>query len=229
MPDYGNVTFHAARASGIQIQQLGSGQADHIGFFGANGTSSAIEVSDYNGTTFITDSNGAVPAYLGSESGKLMNNKYASASTVQVSGYGAKAVDLINIFQPENLGTYPDFLNRGSGTLLIRYCASGTSAVRTYNAKLYGYEAGATLTTVPPDCTLYGYEISASGHTYNAAHSGVWSTMNGQADAMFFSDHSKAKGWEPHTEHIWVCGLSFKANSVGILDDWNYAFQLQFA
>jgi hypothetical protein len=229
MPDYGNITFHVARASGIEIKQLGSGQADHIGFFGANGTSSAIEVSSFNGTTFVVDLNGTVPAYLGAESGKLMNNKYASASTVEISGLAAKDLDLINVFHVPNLTTYPDFENRPSGTLLIRYCASGTSAVRTYNAKLYGYEAGAALTVVPPDCSLYGYEISASGQTYNAAHSGAWSTMNGQADAMFFADHSKVNGWEPHGEHIFVAGLSFKANSVGVLDEWNFAFQMQFA
>ena len=229
MPNYGTVTFHNARASGIEVYQLGSGSPDHLGFFGSAGTSDAIPNGSYNGSIIIVDSNGTVPAYLGSESGKLTNCKWASASTVEISGWGAVEIDTINIFDTDNLDTYPDFKNRPSGALMIRYCASGTNAVRTYNAKLYAYELGGVTTSAPPDVTINAFEINASGQTRSAAYSGVWTTCHGSDNALLFDDHSAANGWEPHTEHLWVAAISAKPNAVGILDQWSLAFQLQFA
>ena len=227
--NYGTVSFHNARASGTEIYQLSSGQADHVCFYGTGGVTSAIEIGSYNDTTTIGDDNGATLTYLGAESGKLTNCKYASDSTITVSGHPIVNIADLNSFNVANLTTYPDFWNRPSGTLMILYCSSGTSTVRTYNAKLFAYEAGGALTTVPPDVTVKACEINASGNTYSSTYSGVWTSIHGLNSALLFADHSSANGWEPHDEHIWVAAISTKADSVGVLDSWNFCFQMQYA
>ena len=236
---FGDLTFHSARQSGVFISQLGSGTYDHIGFFGSNGTNSAINVGTYQDTTIIVDNageplngegfNGAVGS-----SGQLLNNKFITENIVSISGIqrtlaDSSATSGINIFKPEALNTYPDFPDQGSGTLLIRWFAPAPSAVQTFNAKLWAYDAGGALTDPPPDVAVFGYEINASGQWFNTAVSGAWQQMAGQNTALLFSNHSQSNGWRPESQHIWVCGLTVRANSVGVLDQWNFAFSLQFA
>lgn len=227
--DYGKIIFHNARASGTIISQLGSGTYDHIGFFGANDTASAVEVGSYQDTTWVVNDAGVAAA---GETGKLTNCKYISSTGVRVSGLPKgpynKNINQVNVFKAAALNTYPDFPNQSSGTLLIEYCASGTSLVNTYNCKLYGYDATGLTTDPPPDITLVGFEINASGKWYSG-QSGVWVGMNGSANPLYFVNHSSANGYRAAHKHIWVAAIACKPNSIGVLDDWNLAFQMQYA
>jgi hypothetical protein len=225
----GVVTFHNARQSGITVSQLGSGVNDHLGFFGLAGTTAAIQILSYNDTTFIVDSDGDVPAYLGSESGKMLNAKYISDTEVELSGVGTKLLTDVNVFDANALVNPPEFPNQSSGTLLIRYFASGVREVNTFNAKLWAYDNAGGLNDAPPDVTVKAFEANASGQWYNAAHSGVWRTISGEPNALFFTDHSNANSWLAANEHIWVAFITVRPDSVGILDSWNLAVSLQFA
>lgn len=236
MADFGRISVHNARESGVEISLLGSGTYDHIGFFGSQGTVSAIEVGAYNDTTIIIDEDGQENPALGpfGGSGFMTNAKNpGDSSTVTLSGLpiGPGTVNIVdvNIFDVNNLNTEPEFSQQSSGTILIQYFASGVSEVHTFNAKLYAFDNTSTVTTAPPDVTVQGFEINASGLFKNSAHSGVWKTMHGSNDALEFVDHSNAKGYKPSNRHIWVAAITAKPEAVGILDDFDFAFQLQFA
>lgn len=237
----GEITFHSAFSSGVLFSQLGSGtpqnEFDHLGLFGINGTNSAIEIGAYNDTSFIVDTDGNPldgMSYAGAigSSGQLLNNKLIDQASgiVELSGVGQKLITDINVFDAANLGTEPQFLRQGSGTLLIKYIASGVSAVNTFNAKLFAYDAGGVITDSPPDITVYAYEINASGQfSTDVATSGKWKLMDGQGDPLIFVNHSTANGWQARNMHIWVAGISATPGSVGALNQWNLGFSTQFA
>lgn len=233
MADFGTITFHNARASGTLIAQLGSGTYDHIGAFGSQGPTTGVTVGSYQDTLVIVDSNGdAIPGVFGG-SGYLTNTKNIGPSTVRISGlpegpYEANIVD-VNIFESANLDTEPFFTRIPSGALLVRYEASGTSSVHTFNAKLYAYDNTGAITDAPPDITVVGFEINASGLWKNTAHSGVWKTMHGRDNALEFVNHSSLNGYQARNLHLWVAAISVKPDAVGELDRWNLAFQMSFA
>lgn len=234
--DFGRIEFRNARESGVQISLLGSGTYDHIGMFGANGTASAVEVGSYQDTTIIIDSNGQENAAYGpfGGSGFMTNAKnVGDPNTVQLSGLpdGPGVVNIadVNVFNSANLETYPHFVNQSSGTVMVVYEASGTSLVRTYNAKMYAFDNTGTVNDNAPDITIQGFEINASGVWRNSAHSGVWKTMNNRNTALEFADHSAANGYEPANQHLWVAAITVRPEAVGILDDWDIAMELQFA
>jgi hypothetical protein len=236
MADYGTITFKNARESGVIATQLGSGTYDHIGFFGANGPATAVEVGSYQDTTVIVDQDGNADASLGpfGGSGYFQNCKNIGlADTVRISGAPDGPFDVLiteaNKFDVNNLNTEPFFSNISSGTLLIQYEASGTSSVNTYNAKLYAYDNGGAITDPPPDVTVVGFEINASGIFNDAAHSGVWHQMHGRDDALLFSDHSSANGYRASNLHLWVAAISVRPNSVGVLDEFDFVFSTQFS
>lgn len=236
MPDFGRVEIRNARESGVEISLLGSGTYDHIGFFGSNGISTAIDVGAYQDTTIIVDENGVENPALGpfGGSGFMTNCKNAGDGvSVTLSGVpngpGTVPITSVNVFNAANLLTEPEFLNQSSGTILIQYFASGVSTVHTFNAKLYAFDNTADVNTAPSEVTVQGFEINASGAWRNSAQSGVWVTMEGRNNALEFSDHSTAKGYQPSNRHIWVAAITAKPDAVGVLDDFDFAFELQYA
>jgi len=235
MPNFGVIRFRNARASGVLISQKGSGTYDHLGFFGPNGPTSAIEVGSYQDTTVIVDDAGSPNPSHGpfGGSGYLTNCKNTGTNTVRISGLPMgpynKLINQVNIFEAANLLTEPRFRRIPSGTLLIEYLASGVSQVNTFNAKLYGFDETGAITDPAPDVTIVGFEINASGKFKNLAHSGVWHAMAGRDDALEFVDHSSAQGFRKRNRHLWVAAITLRADSVGVLDDFCFAFQVQFA
>ncbi len=236
MVDLGRISFHNARESGVEISLLGSGTFDHLGFFGPNGDGSAVELGSFQDSTIIVDSAGVpdpgFPDFGGS--GFCTNTKnVGDPATVELSGLpnGPGVVDIVsvNILDPANFATEPEFSQQSSGTLLIQYFASGVSEVNTFNAKLYAFDNTLTVEDVAPDITIQGFEINASGVWRNAAFSGVWSTMNSRSVALEFADHSSSLGYVARNRHIWVAAITARPESVGVLDDFDFAFELQFA
>lgn len=234
--DFGTVTFRNARESGVEVSLLGSGQYDHLGFFGPDGAESAVEVGSFQDNTIIVDSNGLENPAWGpfGGSGFCTNAKsLGDPNTVELSGLpnGPGEVNIVDVnrFEAANLNTEPFFGQIPSGTLLIEYRASGVSEVHTYNAKFYAYDNTGTVNDAPPDVTVQAFEINASGQWRNAAHSGVWRTLQGRGTALEFTDHSKANGWVKRNLHVWVTCITVKPNAVGILDEFDFAFETQFA
>jgi len=236
MVDLGRIEFRNARESGVELAQLGSGTFDHMGFFGINGDASAVDLNSFQDTTILVDSAGTPDPTLGpfGSSGFFTNTKnVGDPTTVELSGGGlgpgVVPIVNVNIFDTANLLTEPEFSQQSSGTLLIQYFASGVSEVSTFNAKLYAFDNTATILTPAPDVSIQGFEINGSGIWKSAAFSGVWSTMSNQADALEFADHSVANGYVARNRHIWVAAITARADSIGILDDFDFAFEIQFA
>jgi len=243
MANVGTIEFFNARTGNVGrdvgIAQLGSGTFDHIGLFGVNGNVSAVEVGSWQDTTLVVDSGGSpLLDHLGGTlpfggSGYMTNNKQTGPSGVIISGLPEGPYDVmvtdVNVFDPTNAGLTPDFTHRNSGTLLVVYTASGVSDVNTFNAKCFAFDATGLITDAPPDVTVAGYEINASGQWFNTSVSGIWQTTAGRDAPIFLTNHSNSNGWLPANVHYFVLGLSVKPNAVGVLDDWNLAFQLQFA
>ena len=229
----GTVTFRSARASGTIISQLGSGTYDHLGFFGPLGHQSAVEIGSYQDTSIIVNSTGVPQSTVFGGASYLTNCKFIDSTHVRVSGlplgpYNALITN-VNKFNVANLALAPNFRNRPSGTLLIQYTSSGVSKVNTFNAKIYAYDNTQTIVDAPTDVTVLGFEINGSGKFKNVAHSGVWHAMAGRDNALEFVDHSSSQGFRSAKTHIWVAAITCKANSVGILDNFNLIFQTQFA
>ena len=142
--------------------------ANHVGFFGAGGPEGipfAVIVDRYQDQTFITNTSGTnlgQAPYGLPASGKLINHKYVSSSTVNVSGLGEVA--LINV-TPE------------SGTILARFVASGSTEVSTQNAILYTVVLNASsgvddVSSVVTGLKVQGYEPGADATwTLTAARS----------------------------------------------------------
>lgn len=231
--DLGRVYFRNARSSGIILNHLGSGSPDHLGFFGPGGHQSAVEIGSYQDTTIFTNSTGTPSPTTFGGTQYCTNCKFIDSTHVRISGtplgpYNALITN-VNKFNVANLSTAPNFRNRPSGTLLIQYTASGTQKVHTFNAKIYAYDNTLTIVDPPTDVTVLGFEINASGRFKNLAHSGVWHAMAGRDNALEFLDHSATNGYRSAHTHIWVAAISVKANSVGVLDGFDFGFQTQFA
>ena len=209
----GVLTFRSAYNSGLAISNLTEGTYDHIGFFGAGGTSDAIIVGQYNGSTFITDASGSPNLAVW---GALMNNKYLDASGVSISG--SARIGIADATLQSETGS-------ASGTLMIEFVASGAITISTYNAKLFAYDNTADIYTAPTDITLYGYEINPSG-----IGSTQWSSLQGYSAGLGFANHSAANDYMYDVgTHRWYAGVSARADSAGIIDDWNMIFTFQFA
>lgn len=221
----GNLYFQSAYSSGTFISQLGSGTYDHIGFFGTN-NNQAIDVNNFQDSTYITKSDGTI--YPIESGGRLLNVKWKSSTTCDVSGWTDINISDINVFDAQNLSLAPDFVNRPSGTIMMRYASSGATDVYTYNAKLYAYDATGDQTDTAPDVRVMGFEINASGLWYTG-QSGIWINMESNASPLNFVDHSAANNYLATSEHIWVAAISVRADAVGVLDDWNLAFTFQYA
>ena len=122
MADFGRISVHNARESGVEISLLGSGTYDHVGFFGPNGTTSAVEVGSYQDTTIIVDDAGLENPLFGpfGGSGFMTNAKNPGlADEVVLSGLpigpGQVKIDTVNVFDVANLGTEPEFANQRYG------------------------------------------------------------------------------------------------------------------
>lgn len=219
MATSGVLTFHACHNSGVvQIDQLGSGTYDHIGFFGVGGISDPIIVQFWNDSTWSVDDAGARnPAIWGA----LVNNKWIDASGCSTSGMPRKDVS-----------DYQDTAHISSGTLLVRFQGTAGLQVSTYNAKLFAYDNTASYYTSPTDVTMFGFEINPSGALLAGAGYDVttWSSMGSISAGIDFIDHSPATNYmADSSEHLWYCAVSARADAVGFLDEWNCVFVFQFA
>lgn len=234
----GIVNFRSAASSGVVVSHLGSGTFDHVAFYGDTGSNSAIRINEFNGTTFIAQSDGTVATAVGG-SGQLTNTARVD-DTTDTSGVLVKAVGetdprpevdiaTLNIFDPSHLADYPDFTNRPSGTLYIEWIAPSSLDVQVFNAKLYAYDATGAVTDDPPDVNVWMFEINPSGQFVNdTSISGVWKLAHTRDSALDFVNHSNTNGWAPRNQHVYVAGISVQPTAIGALDDWNIAFQLQF-
>jgi len=234
----GTVKFRSAASSGVLIHQVGSGTFDHIAFYGVTGETSQVAVGTFQGSSFIAQSDGTVAGTTGT-SGELTNcarvvdTDDTSGVLVKVVGNATPQAEVdivfLSIFDPASVATYPDFVNRASGTLFVEFIAPSSLSVHTFNAKYYAFDNGGAITDPPPDVRIYGFEINPSGQfVSDASISGVWKLMDGQSQALDLANHSNALGWHPREFHYWTIGISALPEAIGALDQFDMAFQVQF-
>jgi len=201
----------------VAIEQLepagNTSGANHVGFFGAGGPEGvpfAVIVDRYQDKTFITNASGTnlgqapwgVPA-----SGELINHKYVTSSTVNVSGLGETS--LINV-TPE------------SGTLLIRFVPSGSTEVRTQNAILYTVALNATsgiddVSSVVTSLKVQGYEPGADSTWTQTAGAGAIDNR------LLLQDRDIAE-----LRHDFFVGLSASPEAAGQRNDFGFFAVIEF-
>lgn len=187
--------------------------ANHVGFFGAGGPQGvpfAIIVANYQDASFITNTSGTnlgqapwgVPA-----SGELNNFKYETSSTANVSGVAGVA--LIDIPQE-------------SGTLLIRFAASGSTEVRTQNTLcrtvvLNSASGVDNVTDIVTNLKIQGFEPGVDSSWTQTAGDGALDNR------LFMQDRNVAE----LVHDFWV-GLSASPETVGERNDFGFFFIIEF-
>lgn len=207
----------AEHSSLFPIEQLdppgNTSGANHVGFFGAGGPQGvpfAIIVDRYNDQTYITNASGTnlgqdpwgVPA-----SGKLNNFKFEDTNLANVSGVAS--VELSGI--PYN-----------SGTILVRFEASGVTEVRTQNTLcrtvvLNSSSGVDNVTDVVTGVKIQGFEPGADNTWTQTA--GVGALDN----RLFMTDRN-----DTELVHDFFVGLSASPEAVGEKNDFGFFFIVEF-
>jgi len=207
-----------APASGTIIEQLdppgNTSGANHVGFFGAGGPQGvpfAIIVDKYQDSTYITNTSGfnmGVAPFGVKASGELNNTKYDGAvNLANINGVGG--IELSGIPQL-------------SGTLLIRFVPSGSTAVRTQNVLLRTVVLNASsgiddITGVVVGLKVQGFEPAADA---------LWTQTAGDGaldNRIFFVDHNA-----PDLVHDFFVSLSVSPEAVGQRNDFGMFFIIEF-
>lgn len=187
--------------------------ANHVGFFGAGGPQGvpfAIIVANYQDASYITNTSGfnmGVAPFGVPASGKLNNFKYETSTTANVSGVAGVA--LLDIPQE-------------SGTLLIRFAASGSTEVRTQNTLCRSVVLNSSsgidnVTDVAVGVTIQGFEPGVDSSWAQTAGDGALDNR------LFILDHNVTD----LIHDFWV-GLSVSPESAGQRNDVGFFFVIEF-
>ena len=200
-----------------EIEQLtppgNTSGANHVGFFGLGGPEGipfAVIVDRYQDRTFITNASGTNLGGVGfglTGSGALINHKYVSSSTVNVSGLGENS--LVNV-TPE------------SGTILVRFQASGSTEVRTQNAILYTVVLNAASGVDDASSVVTGLKVQG----YEPGADGTWTQTAGDGaidNRLLLLDHDIAD-----LRHDFFIGLSASPEAAGQRNDFGFFMVIEF-
>jgi hypothetical protein len=214
------ITFLApsgAPASGTVIQQLttpgNTSGANFVGFFGTGGPQGApfaVIVDRYQDKTFITNMSGTnlgSPPFGLRGSGQLLNAKFLSANTAS-----------LNSFPSVTVGNVP----AASGTILIRFNASGVTTARTQNATLRCVVLNASsgvddITAVVTSLKIQGFE---------PVNDAVWTQMAGAGatdNRLNFDDQNVTVN-----QHDFFACLSASPEAVGQRNNFGFFMILEF-
>lgn len=206
-----------APASGTIIEQLdppgNTSGANHVGFFGAGGPQGvpfAVIVDKYQDSTYITNVSGfnmGVAPFGVKASGELNNTKFQDASLANVNGVGS--VELSGIPQL-------------SGTLLIRFEPSGSTAVRTQNVLL----RTVVLNSASGIDDVTGVVVGLKVQGFEPAADNAWTQTAGDGaldNRIFFVDHNV-----PDLVHDFFVSLSTSPEGVGERNDFGMFFIIEF-
>lgn len=206
-----------APANGTIIQQLDppgdTSGANRVGFFGGGGPEGvpfAIIVSKYQDKTFITNATGqnlGSAPYGVAGSGELNNSKFVDANTVNVNGQGSVALTGV----PQE-----------SGTLLIRFEPSGSTAVRTQNAIVRTVPLNASSGIDTTDGVVTGLKMQG----FEPGADSAWTQTAGIGtldNRLFLTDHDVAD-----TIHDFFVSLSISPENIGQRNDFGFFVVIEF-
>lgn len=206
-----------APTSGTIIEQLdppgNTSGANHVGFFGAGGPQGvpfAVIVDKYQDATYITNTSGSnmgVAPFGLLESGRLNNTKFEEDGLANVNGVGG--VELSDIPQL-------------SGTLLVRFEASGSIAVRTQNVLL----RTVVLNSASGIDDVAGVVVGLKVRGFEPGADNTWTQTAGIGaldNRIFFVDHNV-----PDLVHDFFVSLSASPEAVGERNDFGMFFIIEF-
>jgi len=185
---------------------------NRLGFFGAGAApNSPIIVGQFNSRSHITD-------YLGADYGQLVNTRFTSTTTVEVSG-------VANAVTGHTLATIP----QESGTLLMRFREPNNTAVQTQNAVLRAVDLDAnhqaldvTLSVVT-NATIYGSELA---NTDGGVGDATWTQLSDGAGAgTTLTLNNQATEANIHDYHLMI---SLSPGQAGRKIDFAFYVQLEF-
>ncbi len=206
-----------APASGTIIEQLdppgNTSGANHVGFFGGGGPGGvpfAVIVDKYQDTTFITNTSGnnlGNPPFGLLGSGQLNNSKFLDSSTANVNGQGSVALTGV----PQE-----------SGTILIRFVPSGSTAVRTQNMIIRTVPLNASSGVDTPDGIVTALKVQG----FEPGSDSAWTQTAGDGaldNRLFIQDHDV-----PSLLHDYFASLSASPEAVGERNDSGFFIIIEF-
>tara|TARA_B100001094_G_C18104653_1_gene757696 strand:+ start:641 stop:1408 length:768 start_codon:yes stop_codon:yes gene_type:complete len=150
------IKFYGNRFDGAnEVQDLiNHGTGSGLGFFATAGFGYPVPVDETQGSTFVTDQDGANPGQ------QINNNQYPVGETSEAS-----KVKVNGVSTPKNLSA----LNNNEATLNIRF--EHTSAVRASQPKIIIYDRS-SITAHATDVVTYVFEVRkpATTTTANLSH-----------------------------------------------------------
>lgn len=150
------IKFYGNRFDGAnEVQDLiNHGTGSGLGFFATAGFGYPVPVDETQGSTFVTDQDGANPGQ------QINNNQYPVGETSEAS-----KVKVNGVSTPKNLSA----LNNNEATLNIRF--EHTSAVRASQPKIIIYDRS-SITAHATDVVTYVFEVRkpATSTTANLSH-----------------------------------------------------------
>lgn len=182
-----------AQGPGTTINNLaGSGLA----FTGSAGFSSSVQVGQFQGRTFITDSAGSIQ-------GAEVNNTQYLNSQSGILGQTGSGINVLNI---------PNY----QAPLNLRF--TNNTAVQVQNAQIWAYDR-ANINNPPSGVTLAVSEVRHQSQLQTTTGSGnnTWTFPAGSAVILNLTNSPGTSGLSggSDTEHDWYLCLSASPNSVG--------------
>jgi hypothetical protein len=196
-----NLKFYSKVDVGVE-QLLGSGgvTGSGLGFFGAGGFGTAVNIGSYQSQTYITDAAGTV------EGPEIINNRYLTATSIQAD-LGA-----------ESSGIALPYLPNRMAVLNIRF--TGAAAI-VNNVTVTACERY-TNTTNPVGVTVQAAEIANTSTVYTNSSTysdSTWTNIHGTT-TLSLQDSPGSSGTglglsQSDTRHDWYVALSIAPTSGG--------------
>ena len=207
----------AAHGSLFPIEQLdppgNTSGANYVGFFGAGGPQGvpfAIIVAKYQDSSYITNTSGfnmGVAPFGVPASGELNNFKFETSNTANVSGVASVQLSGIPL---------------ESGTVLVRFEASGSTAVRTQNVLMRTVPLNASSGVDNVTDVVTGLKVQC----FEPGADNTWTQTAGIGaldNRLFFVDHN-----DPDLVHDFFASMSASPELVGERNDFGFFFIIEF-
>lgn len=184
-----------------------SGINNTIGFFGAV-FGQSVRVGEFQDSTFVTDSDGAV------NSGEIdNNNKFVTSSTVKIGASSAEAISGIDVIE---------------STLRIQF--NNTTPVQLQNTSFRAFDrvninnpqSGVIVQAFEASNIISGHIVPASGGDINTQGDNTWTQISG-ATALPLITQSGIS-----VDHYHYIGLSASPTQIGQKKDLGFYYETEF-
>lgn len=202
----GGQPSNRAFPNGLEIFNMQPGDTGapvRLGFFGANGVTSAVIVGDYQDRTHRTN-------HGGSDLAQLINLKFSSTSVALVSGV-----------------TFPNMpdIPGSSGTLLCRFTEPTAQQVSTQNSSFRAVAFNSTsgvpnIDTIPSNLTIQAFELQ---NTVGSTGNSSWTEITSGSNALSLNNQAATA-----SVHDFIVGVSLSPTVTGTNRDFGFMIRLEY-